>query len=195
MKKVLLLIAILSILSFEGHAQRVYKTTIGKYILDCSAASRMPQGAVTTIPKCRATNVTNTALSGNPSDENYLVFRKLEVAPMDMNIANEFSTTGTFIMNWAEAYNGCKAVTYDGGGWRLPTVRELQLLYIFRAAFASLGAPFSTSTFSYSYWSSSEVDASTSLSVSFRASESGTTSSAPKSNNGWYPVRCVREMP
>lgn len=121
MKKILL-IAILSILPLWGHAQSVYKTEDGKVFLDCSPTSRMPQGAVTTVSKVS---------DGQTEAEHKQVYQKLEVA-----------TTDLIYVTWDWAYSECKGLAGGTNKWRLPTQRELQLLYLFRNAFASLGAAF-----------------------------------------------------
>jgi hypothetical protein len=173
-------------------AQRVYKSGT-KVILDLSVEAGMPDGAVTNAPKTWVGNPQNNGgpLSGNAHDGdiNATVFRMLEIAPHDINTGDEIGP-GTGSMPWDSGFTDCENATYDGGGWRLPTQRELMLMYIFKPAlngiFSGINA---TSITAGNYWSITELDAPDSFYVNF---STGETNSGPKISS--MLARCVREV-
>lgn len=195
MKRILLLAMFAGLMASAGcFSQKVYKDG-NKVILDLSVASGMPAGAVTNQSKYTGFRPSDNALGENngiSGSINATVFQKLEVAPNDLNTAGEMNNTGTLIMNWVTAFDGCKNSNYAGGDWRLPTQRELQLIYIFKPAIEQIFAEASISTvFSsmYYYWSSTEQNALNSWGV--RLSD-GYALNNPKANTS--RVRCVREL-
>lgn len=195
MKRILLLVMFAGLMASAGcFAQKVYKDG-NKVILDLSVASGMPAGVVTDQSKYMGFTPSGNALGANngiSGSINATVFQKLEVAPNDLNAAGAISSTGTMTMNWVTAFNGCKGLNYNGGGgWRLPTQRELQLIYIFKPAIEQIFAEASISTafFDAYYWSSTEQNASNSWAV--RLSD-GYALNNPKANTS--RVRCVREL-
>lgn len=185
MKKVILMILLLGFVCINGYAQKVYKKD-GKVYLECTVANGMPAGSVTTTPKCVEGSASAAAFrdgstSGtNPyASENNQVFEKLEIAA-----SNEAGT-----MLWLAAYNSCQAKNSGGvTGWRLPTQRELMLIYIFREKLESMTG----STFGrINYWSSSEDVYNTVWIVNFYYRSTNTLT---KANSGSGNVRCVREV-
>jgi hypothetical protein len=125
MKKIFVILCAGLLISAGLQAQKMYIEN-GKVILDMTVAAGMPEGSTT--------NVSKTALYADavPSETdtienntqgaaiNATVFQKLEIAPDNL---------GT--MNWMDAMAGCKN---KGTGWRLPTQRELMMMWIFREA-------------------------------------------------------------
>ena len=179
-------------------AQEAYMES-GKIILDMTVAADMPADAVTGTPKYDATYM----LSNTPvnSDEtmadnlyngliNARVYEKLEVAPQDLGTSG--LNAGTMNMQWAAAFTACKGLDHNGYGWRLPTQRELMMIWIFKDAINALnssGTSFDTSI----YWSSTEDVADPSKGgwgVDFY--RGGYTNTYAK--NGSVRVRCVREV-
>ena len=67
---------------------------------------------------------------------------------------------GTFL--WADAVNRCKQVTLAGGGWRLPSMGELQTIVDETKSGPAIDTNAFTDGDSSVYWSSSSVAGSTS---------------------------------
>lgn len=138
----------------EARAQMVYATNDNVVILDCGPDSGFPQGAVSS-SKGQKT-IQNPSNSGSNSSNNtdgtinQAVYIKLQIAN-----ANEKGTDGKDITaNWATAYTTCTAKNTNGeSGWRLPTQRESQLIWIFKTALESYS--FFTS-FTGDYWTGTE---------------------------------------
>lgn len=188
MKKAILMMFVLGFVSMNGYAQKVYKRE-GKVYLECTVASGMPAGSVTTTPKCKGGTASNTTFRNGKTDkniyafENDSVFEKLEIDASDMA-----EPASAFTMDWVTAYNGCKFK--KGEGWRLPTQRELMLMYIFRAKLDEMtGNNFDSSSSSSGYWASSENSSGSSCSVIFM---DGDMKQYPKTF--LCRVRCVREV-
>lgn len=179
MKRFLLTALLAGFLISAGlHAQKVYKDNNGRVILDLTVEAGMPAGAITTSVKTwTSTPSNNGGPMPNNNDKgtiNATVYQKLEIATQD--------TPGT--MSWSTAFNECKWLS---GNWRLPTLRELMLIYIFKPAlesFAGFGV-FSETT----YWSATEINHLEAWYVSFA---NGITYPHLKTNS--YHARCVREV-
>lgn len=166
-------------------AQKVYKEN-NKIILDCGLDSGFPQEAVETATGQKFIEPKADAMAENNDETgtiNETVFYKLEIAASDLNNAN-----------WVNAYNACKSkgTTANGEIWRLPTQKELMLMYVFRSAIAALGGTMNTSPYekdSY-YWSCTELTNTEARYVDFSG---GYVYRRAKSEN--IHVRCVREIP
>ena len=145
-------------------AQRIYKTgtpPTDKIILDMTVAAGMPAGAVTSTPKYNAAYLlANPPMSlGIMADNlhtgaiNATVYQKLEIAPQDLGTSG--LNSGTMTMHWVTAFSECKNLNHNGTGWRLPTQRELLMMWIFRTKINDLsGTPF-VATY---YWSATQID-------------------------------------
>lgn len=185
------------------YAQKVYKSENNKVILDLTKEAGMPEGAITSHKKY-------VDIVGDAADnkvlldaENFIlgkvnktVFQKLEIAPYDLNASGELDTKNAEL-NWVDAFNSCKKLTYDGGGWRLPTQRELQLIYIFKPALDNIlvGMGSSASKLSSYYWSATEVvnkDGGSTLAYAMIFSSGYSPASYSKTTSN--SVRCVREV-
>ncbi len=194
MKRILLLVMFAGLMYPAGcYAQKVYKDG-NKVILDLSVASGMPAEVVTNQPKYTAFTPKADALGANNGHDgsiNATVFQKLEVAPKDMNKAGAMDNTGGS-MDWVTAFNGCKNLSYNGEGWRLPTQRELQLIYIFKPAIEDIFDEIDETPFTNKYyWSSTEYENGATNSWVVRFAD-GSTSYTTKT--GSHYVRCVREV-
>ena len=118
----LLLIVFASCIMTDSYAQKVVVDGAGRVIVDASAIPH------TTVPKARRTDATASSagtntlgnLSSKVSDEK--VFQKFEVRKYD----------STHELSWSNALTYCHDLLEDGGGWRLPTGRELSLMYLLR---------------------------------------------------------------
>jgi len=99
--------------------------------------------------------------------------------------------TKTVIKTWSEAQGYCSALGLDGGGWRLPTIQELQSIVVDGAYNPSIDTTaFVNYSTSYYYWSSTTGANSTSYAWVVHFND-GYTGGDYKSNT--YYVRCVRQ--
>lgn len=165
-----------------GYAQKVYKEG-GAVILDFGPGSGFPQEAVETVKGKKTAAGTPSNSTGPMTDNsesgtiNATVYRKLEIAPADESSP----------IAWAAAYTLCQ--TSRGAGWRLPTQRELQAIYIFMPAIESLLGGSGNFRANTEYWSATEDE--NSSSAWDWHTENG-IASLYKSSSGY--VRCVREL-
>ena len=186
-------------------AQEVYMES-GKVILDMSDTGEgigLPAGAVIATPKYVGKDTapaSGTLLFGAGDVTNLVtgsinatVYRKLEIAPRDMGTSGVLVASGTGDgMSWTNGFNRCKSLSYNGitaNKWRLPTQRELTLIWIFKTAIDDLIGG-STTFIGNLYWTSNENDASNVWHVDF---STGVVWYNPKSYTS-NRVRCVREI-
>ena len=193
MKRILLVCSVMAgfLIPAGAMAQQVSKDGV-KIILDLTETMGMPADAITAVSKTAVfSSVTpdpnNTSHPDNETDGpiNATVYEKLEIAPGDLETNGNMSGSWIY-MTWEDAFNGCKNSTFDGGRWRLPTQRELMLMWIFRGPIDTLSG--STSFSSFYYWSSTENYGTYAWIVYFGI---GDTFLAGKTNTSL--VRCVRE--
>lgn len=119
----------------RASAQRLMQMGDGRLVIDCSKESGMPQNAVTTEQKYVKVKLSpsNTAFIDESVDgalsrqENEKVYYKFEI-DKDDNPADPPT------LDWVSAFKYCmdKNNSTEGSGWRLPTSRELLLVYLFR---------------------------------------------------------------
>lgn len=183
MKTVLTAVAAV-MLSVGGYAQTVTKSEKGAMI-DCSA---LKSDGFTKAHKARTTfgtNNNNTSIKENATDiasrvSNDKIYYKFEV--------HGTSNSTSMAAGWREAIDLCAGL-YGGLEWRLPTQRELMLIYVLHPELKEVTdfEPFDA----YYYWSATQSEAYTSWDVDF---SSGYTSTRSKIYNG-NRVRCVREIP
>lgn len=176
----------------EAEAQKLYKE--GEIIiLDCGPDSGFPQTMVET--QMGQKTIDNPSNSGGPATNNtetgninQTVYIKLEIAGSD-----EKKAGGGTKFTWADAYTACTSKNTGGQtGWRLPTMREQQLIWIFKTAIKALSAGLNEGD--GHYWSATESSNSNSACcTNMGYSYSGYRG---KTNNGGdCIVRCVREIP
>jgi hypothetical protein len=181
MKKICIILFAGLLVSAELQAQKVYKDGT-KVILDLTEAAGMPAGAITNVSKAalyaNANSGNNVALANNDQNGtiNAKVFQKLEIASSNYG--------GT--INWATAFNGCRS---QGQGWRLPTQRELMLMWIFKDALESLSGVAFVTADPPDYWSATETNAASARIVNL---STGNTAGVAKTNSN--RARCVREV-
>ena len=163
-------------------AQKVYNATGGGYTRLLLDMTDMPAGAITATSKGSGATLASVAA-------NETVFQRLEIAKQDMagtNAAPALAATGTD-MTWADANTRCEGLTYNGrDNWRLPTQRELMMMWIFRTAINTLSG---TSFYSSYYWSATESNVNDAWYVYFAG---GDTYGNVKATS--YRVRCVSEF-
>ena len=95
--------------------------------------------------------------------------------------------TSPMDLTWAEAYAYCESLDLVGGGWRLPTVGELQTLVVDGSG-PTIDATFFPDTQAYDYWTiSSDQDFGWLWAITFF---DGSALGADSANTN--PVRCVR---
>ena len=110
-----------------GHAQKVVSEN-GKVIIDSSAIPHV------TTKKARTTTATSSLKGPNTADDiasvvsNSLVYYNFEVGQVS-----------TDRLSWNDAILACANKTDTGGGWRLPTQRELQLILVLSPELEQLG--------------------------------------------------------
>lgn len=150
--------------------------------------SDMPSGAIDTNTKCGVATVSDAALTTgyNSSTENNTVNKKFELGIGEPN---------TITYTWSAAYAACKTWTFDGGGWRLPTMREAQILNTFvqqiNIILTNYGAGSGAITLQTQYWTATEANGTQAFATAITGS--GFQQSFPKTNG--YRVRCVRLIP
>lgn len=177
MKKRVMLLVLAGILSIAmSYAQTVTKSANGA-IID---ASVIPH---TKVKKAKSTDGTNNTLGLNwvnnigSAVNNEKVYYKLEVYKSDDNTSS----------NWLTAVNLCKDLPVDGSGWRLPTQRELMLIWVLKPELENIGGFVSFSA--NSYWSATEDYAKLSWVVDI---STGFMRGENKANG--YRARCVRDL-
>ena len=163
MKKIIMIaLMAIGVLSFsEAQAQKVIKDAGGKIYID---VQDMPSGTWS------ATTLNVAHIHSNTTNS---VFKKIEVADSD-NAAS----------NWAAAKAAC--VT-KGAGWRLPTQRELMLIWVMKDLLVQAGLP----VFGVGgYWASTGMDTTNTWYVRF----SDGATNAVANTNATYLSRCIREV-
>lgn len=190
--KICKLFLLLVLFSVDLSAQTA--TTVSGYpVIDLSALN--PLGAVLSSAEAltRRTQMnqqtpSNTAyldIGYSVSGENGTWNAKMSIKYQVMR-ANLGSTT-----DWSSAWNACKSYSGDGGGvgiWRLPTQRELQMIWILHPQLIGKGN-FTAFTANY-YWTATEWTTTAACSVSF---SNGYMGGNTKTSTSYY-VRCVRDL-
>lgn len=157
----------------------------GKVIIDCAG---MPAGAVTDVKKARATSWTATTPAGtdlsdiSSAQSNEKVYKRFEIHKT-VNNSGE-------LLSWKKAIDHCKNLSTENGGWRLPTQRELMLIWVLRPALTVGGV---TDLAIINYWSATtdEADGQKSWIVNF-LDIGGNTITHSKTNENTF--RCIRDL-
>ena len=184
MKAVLTAVAVL-MLSMSGYAQTVTKSANGA-IIDCSA---FKSDGFTKVKKARTTYADDddwhkpvkedyTDIASRVSNEK--IYYKLEVSGTEHSSEER--------MKWKVAINVCARLTIDGGNWRVPTKRELVLIWVLHPELKKIAG--FTPFHDFPYWSATGSN-SPLLGWTVRFGN-GSTSVA-----GWISrlrVRCVRDI-
>lgn len=148
----------------------------------------MPSRAITTQFKAVSTQATNSTAAPTNStsdiasaESNKTVSRYFEVAK------NELNTD----INWKNAIDECVGIANDGNGtWRLPTQRELMLIWTLQETIKVKSLDFTAFSTDF-YWSATEINATKSWYTDFR---NGSSYVVPKTNTLGYKVRCIRDL-
>ncbi|MFV0289345.1 MAG: DUF1566 domain-containing protein [Mangrovibacterium sp.] len=207
--KVLIIGLSIFLLPLMGMAQKVSKGANGHLILHLDAKNGMPVGSFTSTSKTewfegKSTN--NSAWTSSAENQsagiiNATVFQKLELAPRDISSSSQIvAGGGRQKMTWATAANTCRNLVYGGhDDWRLPTQKEILLIYVMSPIIATFLAEDSSLQGFYdtddninvnAYWCLTEQSSSSAWRVYFK---NGGCYSTGKSS-GQYFARCVREV-
>lgn len=188
-KSVKVLLGVLACLMVtDGYAQKVFVGYNDQVIIDASAIRH------TTTNKPRTTSATNTTGGRNDASDiasmenNQWVYRLFEV-----------SNTASWGVDWLTAVKGCENWSENGGGWRLPTHKELMLMLILRSELEQFGITDWLHYNSFSnYWSATETSATRSLVIEFKylsmyaaSKDISIFSPGDQSNFGY---RCIRDI-
>lgn len=165
-----------------AEAQKVYKNA-GIFIIECAG---MPEGSYTKLAKPRTTDGTNSTQGsldmlvniGAPLNDDKVAY-KFEVASADSSVAG---------YDWLAGVNVCAGLS--GGNWRLPTKRELTLIWIQHEKLKSLSG--FTPLVESSYWGATEFKSTQSYTHSFGATV-GSGGPGLKTTSS-YKVRCIRDI-
>lgn len=201
----------------ETHAQKVYKSNDGLFIIDASGLPSAYIKSKTEVEysKQQPSGITkrHTVMEGNGTNPNvnFKVSPKFAIADQDVLTFN--SQTGEFqsTAHWMEASGfedfsaddnlnetgipvdrGCAA--YQGpegadakGSWRLPTARELTLIWTLTDKLAALG--YTPLANQYYYWAASEATKDRAYILQY---PSGSFIDVPKWNKG--RLRCIKDL-
>ncbi len=170
MKKIIL-ITLLCVLTISSYAQRVYKEG-DSFIIECKG---MPEASYTKQEKPSTLTATVNGVKGiNSATANQTVAYKFEV---QIRNHNDASTRDDAI----------KKCDWKGPGWRLPTQRELQLIWTMREGLEKLDnfTPFDKK----GYWSATDYYSGNGITVYFNTGFSGTFSTSFT-----MPMRCIKEI-
>lgn len=190
--KICKLFLLLVLFSVDLSAQTA--TTVSGYpVIDLSALN--PLGAVlssaeastrrTQMNQQTPSNTTFLGVGESVSGHNGTWNAKMSIKFQVMRANHTVGTT-----DWTTAYNQCKSYNGEGGGagqWRLPTQRELMMIWILHPQLIGKGS-FTAFDANY-YWSASEDNAASAWVVNFYG---GNVSRTNKTNS--YYVRCVRDL-
>ena len=176
MKRGILFFLVLGYFAFDGYAQKVYND--GSLIV--FEAAGMPAGSYTRLLKPRTTDGTNSAQGANTAANIGSAVNNERIA-YKFEIATDNVTAG----NWLDAVNQCAGL--PGGNWRLPTQRELQMIWIMHEKLKTFTG-FNSFNAQY-YWCATEASDAKSWCVEFK---NGTTTTVSALTS--YDVRCVRDF-
>ena len=161
--------------------------TNGNYVVIDSRS--LPANAITMSPKALNTTETNDAMTTNNTDKD------LASAESNKTVSSYFAVSkieNHTSSTWINAYSICKNYdSSDGSGkWRLPTQRELMLMWILNKQITTI----TTGVESFGaggHWCSTEYNNTNSWYVNFG---NGHTSRSTPTKSGSLRVRCVRDL-
>lgn len=169
-KSLLSAIAVVVLSTSVGYAQRVEATLVdGHPVINCE---KMPASAYTTISKG------DTEAQLKAEEANKTVYKRFAVYKSDNSTTDPAPT-------WSEAFTICSGL---GGGWRLPTQRELMLIWVLKKELGYCEG-FTALSHIYNYWSSTEISKGQGWFVHLGNGDTGTIN---KTGNAM--VRCIKEL-
>lgn len=185
-KSVKVLLGVLACLMVtDGYAQKVFVDYSGRVIIDASAIRH------TTTNKPRTTSATNTTGGRNDASDiasmenNQWVYRQFEVS----------KTASSWGVDWLTAVKGCENWSENGGGWRLPTHKELTLMLILRSELEQFGIiDWFYYVYAY-YWSATETSATHSLVIEIKyLSMNASLKDLSNASQSFFGYRCIRDI-
>ncbi|MFV0580596.1 MAG: DUF1566 domain-containing protein [Parabacteroides gordonii] len=194
--KICKLLLLLVLCSVDLSAQTA--TTVSNYpVIDLSALNPLGVVLASADASARRTQMnqqtpSNTTILGvgeSVSAHNGTWNAKMSIKYQVMRANHTIGTT-----DWTTAYNQCKSYNGEGGSagqWRLPTQRELQMIWILHPQLIGKGS-FNAYSTGY-YWSSTEYGGSypnQAWPVDFT---NGYTANGVNKTNT-YSVRCIRDL-
>lgn len=151
-----------------GYAQKVERATVDGYpVINCVG---MLPAAYTSTSKGKTQAELSTEVANNT------VYVRFAVANSD----NRFESS-----SWEPAFTVCSGIS--GGQWRLPTQRELMLIWVLKGELGKRTSEFTP--LSGAYWSATQNDTKFSWSENF---DTGMADYNDKIDN--LSVRCIREL-
>ncbi len=210
MKQFILLFFILTVCSGAAAQQAIRKTIDGGNYVAIDN-SRLPAKVKRTTAEMNfIINATTgwTQSHTEQVDMNKRVSPSFLISPVEMNDANgnpASSTSTANSLDWEEASDACKNYKglsgNDAGKWRLPTLREAELIWILRPMIINLGYTFKelpNPDNSALYWTSTEYSA-VSQDAWFIDFYAGNTNTANKKLTSALVksakfVRCIRDF-
>lgn len=184
MKRKLFSVIILLLSTGSLMAQRVTNAPDNRIIIDCRD---MLAGSITDQAKARDTSGTTTTLGANN-------LSSISSEISNKKVSHYFEVSKSDISSGANWHNGVLAcrdmANSDGHGlWRIPTLRELQLIWTLNEALKRTTIGFTPLT-ATQYRTATEVTATTAYTINFNAGY--IVSNSNKTDN--RPVRCVRDL-
>ncbi|MCL3849853.1 DUF1566 domain-containing protein [Parabacteroides sp. GYB001] len=190
--KVCIYLLLLLIFSAGSMSAQVVTMPSGYPVIDLSALN--PLGAVLSSTEAASRHAqikqqtpSNTdflsagsSVSGQNGSWNARMSIKYQVMRADLEVT----------VDWAAAWKACASYNGEGGGtgsWRLPTQRELLMIWILHPQL--IGKGHFTAFFAGGYWSATEYSTNNVWRVYFG---NGTVGTSNKTNS--FYVRCVRDL-
>lgn len=174
-KSLLTAIAIVVLSSSVGYAQRVESTLDdGHPVINCEG---MPASAYTTTPKGNTEELLKTG------DANKTVYKRFAVCNTDNGVS----------FYWKSAFTVCN--NDSGGGWRLPTQRELIMMWVLKRELEKTSGFVQFNILDDAYRCATESGDDACYIVSFTVG--GVSTISKQDVDLPYParVRCIRELP
>ncbi|WP_455638331.1 Lcl C-terminal domain-containing protein [Parabacteroides sp.] len=168
-------------------------TTVSGYpVIDLNALSPLKAVLSSTEASAKRTEMNNST----PSNAELLA-KELSVSgengTWNAKMSGKFQVMSTDLVKsyWATAYRLCKEYNGEGGGagqWRLPTQRELYMIWVLHPQLIGKGGfvEFTTAR----YWSATEMDTSNAWIVNFHSGSMYTISKGSTQE----VVRCIRDL-
>lgn len=198
MKPLLLIILMLAACFETAHAQQAVSQTVdGGYRYVAIDNRRMPAKTRKTATEVNSTIDTTTGHVVNHTeggDMNKKVSPFFLISPVEMLAADGTAATTGNGLEWEPASDACKNYKglsgNDAGKWRLPTLREAELMWILRPKITNLGYMFRNVL----YWTSTENSGSPTSAwlIDFYAGNTNTSEKTVTLLSTRY-VRCVRD--
>ena len=180
MKKMILM-ALFCAVTMSVSAQRVYKANVSGDVTNGYTATQSASGT-SFIIECKGMPAASYTTYAKPTTE-----ADLKTDTQNKTVAYKFEVAATDAsesLTWADAWS---LATDAEGDWRLPTQRELMLIWLMKDALEQLGS-FTPLARDY-YWTATEHNSNNAWYVHFGAGYTGFVNKAYT-----YRVRLVRDI-